>query len=195
MKVTGYQKGIPSASLQATATTVPSMVDPPLVKFVATDKPEESTEDAGTGDIPFDIHYITEKTEHKEEPITSPTDKPPESLETTRTTAPEIDVPFGKEFPLLTQRREIAATSSFGVPHHPATKISAYDITHQGFTISWKVSPTIFDKFRLSYKPSDSSEEEKSVVIPGHRTAICMTNLKEDKEYVVSLVGFQNGKP
>uniref|UniRef100_UPI00358F9A00 tenascin-X-like n=1 Tax=Myxine glutinosa TaxID=7769 RepID=UPI00358F9A00 len=175
--------------------TVPSRVDPLLVKFATPDKPEDITKDTDEVGLPVDTDDITEDTVHKEKPIPYPTGKPSDVLETTDTTAQEIDVLFGKEFPVLTPRKEITVTSSFGVPHHPATKISAYDVTGQGFTVLWKVSPSIFDKFHFSYKPSDSSEELKTVVIPGHRTALCLTSLKEDTEYVVSLVGFQNGKP
>uniref|UniRef100_S4RJW6 Fibronectin type-III domain-containing protein n=1 Tax=Petromyzon marinus TaxID=7757 RepID=S4RJW6_PETMA len=86
-------------------------------------------------------------------------------------------------------------TSVSGVPTDSANELVISDITSESMKVSWEVDPNVFERFVVQYKPADSSEKPLEKTLPGKVSTVDLTDLIDDTEYIIKLIGFRRGKP
>ncbi|CAN0178429.1 unnamed protein product [Lampetra fluviatilis] len=86
-------------------------------------------------------------------------------------------------------------TTVSGVPTDSADELAISDITTDSMKVSWVVDPKVFDRFIVQYKPTDSPEKTLEKTLPGHLSTVDLTELTENTEYTVKLIGYKKKKP
>ncbi|XP_061427753.1 putative tenascin-XA [Lethenteron reissneri] len=89
---------------------------------------------------------------------------------------------------------EMFVPSPFGAPTDAAEEMRITDIACDSMRVSWVVDPRVFTRFIVRYNPADLRDKPVDKSLPGHASTVELTDLRENTEYVVALLGFRRGK-
>uniref|UniRef100_S4RKF2 Uncharacterized protein n=1 Tax=Petromyzon marinus TaxID=7757 RepID=S4RKF2_PETMA len=183
---------ITTNSMKVSWVVDPKVFDRFIVQYKPTDSPEKALEKTLPGHLStVDLTELTENTEYTVKLIGYRKKKPSKPLVGTGT-------PTIVETPLPTTRlppKEVSVTSVSGVPTDSADELVISEITSGSMKVSWVVDPTVFEHFVVQYKPSDSAAKPLEKRLPGKDTKVALTDLIDDTEYIIKIIGFRRGKP
>uniref|UniRef100_UPI00398F45FB collagen alpha-1(XII) chain-like n=1 Tax=Pristiophorus japonicus TaxID=55135 RepID=UPI00398F45FB len=75
----------------------------------------------------------------------------------------------------------------------PPTNLVTSEVTHHSFRVTWDLSDSSVDRYRVEYQPVSGGGTEEVQVNGRTKTAV-LTNLKPDTEYVVNVYGLLEGE-
>ncbi|XP_075930829.1 tenascin-X-like [Petromyzon marinus] len=203
---------ITTNSMKVSWVVDPKVFDRFIVQYKPTDSPEKALEKTLPGHLStVDLTELTENTEYTVKLIGYRKKKPSKPLVAKVTTESKIvptivptlfvegtGTPTIVETPLPTTRlppKEVSVTSVSGVPTDSADELVISEITSGSMKVSWVVDPTVFEHFVVQYKPSDSAAKPLEKRLPGKDTKVALTDLIDDTEYIIKIIGFRRGKP